>query len=451
MSVSHDDEINFGIESFSVTVSGLEDALCALSYDGTLLGAEYTDATGFAAIPVDGESLPIGDYIQLTVTAFNKVTYIADVPVISGGPDEYPPNIAFTPLNDTMDETGPYGLNATVTDYSGVEGATFYYGFNGVNFSSQAMTYEGSNIWSASFGGYPAGTTVYYFIAATDSSENHNSDSSDVYSFSVYGVVFSDDMESGQGDWTHSELDVGWEDQWHLSTEMSHGGSSAWKFGDTGAGNYASHAYGGLVSPSISIGGEATLTFWHRIEAEVSSYYPDSAYDAGVVDISVDGGVWTQLTTLNPTYTNVTRCTAGGSSPYTGPFDCATPCYSNNFDWTEASVELDGYAGSSVQFRFRFGTDNAGAMEGWYMDDFMIIGLTSGPPVPVSDLCVQVVGTDLVLSWTSTGASQYNAYSDTDLFGTFTTSRGSTSDTSLTIPLSELAGEQHFFIVKASN
>ena len=69
----------------------------------------------------------------------------------------------------------------------------------------------------------------------------------------------------------------------------------------------------------------------------------------------------------------------------------------------------------------------------------------------VDDLCAQVVGTDIVLSWTSTGASQYNAYSDTDPYGTFATSRGSTSDTSLTIPLSELAGEQHFFIVKASN
>ena len=451
MSVSHDGVINYGIESFPVTVSGLEGALCALSYNGALLGAEYTDATGLATISVDGGSLPIGENIQLTVTAFNKETYIADVLVISGGPDEYPPNIAFTPFNDTMDETGPYVMDATITDYSGVESATFYHGFNGVDFTSQAMTYGGSDIWSASFGGYPAGTTIYYFVSAMDSSENHNMDSSDVYSFSVYGVIFSDDMESGQGDWTHSELDVGWADQWHLSTETNHSASHAWKFGDTGTGTYASHAYGGLVSPSISIGGEATLTFWHRIEAEVSGYYPDSAYDAGVVDISVDEGAWTQVTTLNPNYANVTRCTAGGSSPYTGPFDCATACYSDNFDWTEASVELDAYAGSSVQFRFRFGSDDGGGLEGWYMDDFMIIGMPSAAPVPVSDLCVQVVGTDLVLSWTSTGASQYNAYSDTDPNGAFATPRGSTSDTSLTIPLSVLTGEKYFFIVKASN
>lgn len=447
MSVIHEDTINFDIESFPVTVTGVEGALCALSQNGTLYGAEYTDAIGFASIPVDGP-LPVGEYIQLTITAFNKVTYITDILVVHDGPDTWPPSISFVPFEDTMDEVGPYVMNATITDYSGVESATFYHGFNGVDFLSQPMVYQGDDEWTASFGGYAAGTTIYYYVEATDSSENHNTGQSDTYSFSVFGVIFSDDMESGQGAWTHSELDVGWADQWHLSTEMNHSADHAWKFGDTGTGTYANHAYGGLVSPEISLGDEATLSFWHWIEAEVSGYYPDSAYDAGVVDIAVNDGPWEQLLSLNPNYNKVTRCTAGGGSPYSGPFDCATPCYADDIAWTEVSVNLDAYANNSIRIRFRFGSDDGGGQEGWYMDDFTIIGMPGAPPNPVTDLCIHIEGTNLVLSWTSTGASQYNAYSDTDPFGSFTNPEGTTSGTSLSIPIS---GEKLFFIVKAAN
>jgi len=347
-----------------------------------------------------------------------------------------------------MDETGPYLLTATIIDYSGVASATFYHGFDGTTFLPQPMVYEGDDAWTASFGGYPAGTTIYYFVEATDSSENQNTDSSDVYDFSVLGVIFSDDMESGIGDWTHSEVAGGWADQWHMSIEMSHSPGHAWKFGDTGTGTYANHAYGGLVSPVISVGETATLMFWHWIEAEVSGYYPDSAYDAGVVDISLDGGPWEQLLAVSPGYNKTTRCTAGGGSPYTGPFDCATPCYSGDTGWTEVSADLDAYAGHSLQLRFRFGSDNGGGQEGWYVDDFMVIGLPGAPLMPVEDLCAKVEGTNLVLFWTSTGAPQYKIYSDTDPFGAFTNLEGTVAGTSFTLPLS---GAKLFFIVKSSD
>jgi len=446
MSVIHAPDIAPGATTFDVTVSGVVGALCALSYNGTLFGAGYTDGSGAVVIPVDG-ALPIGDFVKLTVTAFNKLTYTADI-LVGSGPDTWPPNISFTPFEDTMDEVGPYVMNATITDYSGVQSATFYHGFNGISFSSQPMVYGGGNTWTASFGGYPAGTAIYYFMTATDSSENHNTRISDTLDFSVLGVVFSDNMESGEGAWTHGVLESGWTDQWHLSTEMSHSTNHAWKFGDTGTGTYANHAYGGLVSPPISIISEATLTFWHWIQAEVSTYYPDSAYDAGVVDISVDGGAWQQLTTLNPNYAKWTRCAAGGGNPYTGPFACRTLCYSGDIGWTQVSVSLDSYAGHSVQIRFRFGSDNGTGREGWYMDDFTVIGMPSGPPDPVTDLVVAVNGSDLVLSWSSTGAPSYKIYSDTDPFGSFTTLEGTVTETSFTLPV---GGDVLFFIVKSSN
>jgi gingipain R len=447
MDVTHPGNIAPGAPDFAVTVVGVSGALCALSYNGTLFGAAYTDGSGLATIPVEG-TLPDGENIKLTITAFNKLTYTADILVDMSGPDTYPPNISFTPFGDTMDEVGPYVMNATITDYSGVQGATFYYGFNGVNFTPLAMVNTSGNTWTASFGGFPAGTTVYYYMTATDASENHNMRTTATNDFSVFGVIFSDDMESGEGSWTHSALVSGWTDQWHLSTEMNHSSSHAWKFGDTGTSTYANHAYGGLVSPPIAITSVATLTFWHWIQAEVSGAYSDSAYDAGVVDISVDGGAWTQLTTLNPTYNKWTRCTAGSGNPYTGPFSCRTPCYSGDIGWTQVSTSLDSYAGHTVQIRFRFGSDNGTGREGWYMDDFMVIGIPSGPPDPVTDLVIGTDGSNVTLSWTSTGAASYNIYSDTDPFGSFTTLEGNTASNSFSLPI---GSDVRFFIVKSSN
>jgi len=74
--------------------------------------------------------------------------------------------------------------------------------------------------------------------------------------------------------------------------------------------------------------------------------------------------------------------------------------------------------------------------------------MPSGPPDPVTDLVVAVNGSDLVLSWSSTGAPSYKIYSDTDPFGSFTTLEGTVSGTSFTLPVS---GDVLFFIVKSSN
>jgi hypothetical protein len=80
MSVSHASSIVVGSSSFAVSVSGVPGALCALSLSDTLYGSAYTSAGGEAAIPVSAP-LPEGQSIKLTVTAFNKVGYVADITV----------------------------------------------------------------------------------------------------------------------------------------------------------------------------------------------------------------------------------------------------------------------------------------------------------------------------------------------------------------------------------
>ena len=80
LSVSHAATMTAGQTSFAVTVSGVQGALCALSRNDTLYGSAYTNSSGQATIPINGNP-PSGQTVKLTVTALNKVTYIANITV----------------------------------------------------------------------------------------------------------------------------------------------------------------------------------------------------------------------------------------------------------------------------------------------------------------------------------------------------------------------------------
>ncbi len=40
--------------------------------------------------------------------------------------------------------------------------------------------------------------------------------------------------------------------------------------------------------------------------------------------------------------------------------------------WKKEVVNLDAYAGQTVRFRFRLGTDSSVSREGWYIDDVAV-------------------------------------------------------------------------------
>ena len=184
-----------------------------------------------------------------------------------------------------------------------------------------------------------------------------------------------DDMEAGEGGWTHAVVDPGFSDQWHRSSERNHtpAGSYAWKFGAEGGG-YTSLADGALVTPPIDVLTHIELTFWHWINAEVSGSYPGYCYDGGRVEVAFDGGPW-QAIEPEGGYPYLIR--AGGTP---GPFPAETPVFSGAHDWQAETFLLDA-GGSTVQFRFRFGSDGAVAAEGWYIDDVVISSWPESSPV----------------------------------------------------------------------
>ena len=70
---------------------------------------------------------------------------------------------------------------------------------------------------------------------------------------------------------------------------------TSWKCGDTGTGYCANNLDARLITESLLVEPASQLVFQHRIDAEISPAYPDSANGGGIVEISTDGEIWEQL------------------------------------------------------------------------------------------------------------------------------------------------------------
>jgi len=195
-----------------------------------------------------------------------------------------------------------------------------------------------------------------------------------------------DDMEAGPGGWTSEPVTPEYLDQWHGTELRNHSpeGSRCWRFGDPEMGIYSDLADGALVSDSLLLNDDCELRFWHWIQAEIDTEHPGICNDGGIVEMSVDGGPWTQLVPVG-NYPFVI-----GSNDSLCPFAEGTPVFSGEQDWQQVVIELNGYAGSQARFRFRFGSDSSDGLEGWYIDDVELVGRacdpsgTEEPPVPLT-------------------------------------------------------------------
>ncbi len=174
---------------------------------------------------------------------------------------------------------------------------------------------------------------------------------------------FFDNFETGSVGWTHAAF-VG-SDTWALGSGVSgpHSGASVYHVDDVPD---VSDQY--LVSPAVELpveGVPITLQFWTYQALEDTG---SGCYDGGILEISTDdGGSWLQL--------------QGATVLLTDPYDGAiSSCCSNPLqnlqawcgdpqDWLKSVVALDAYAGETVRFRFRLGTDSSVDHPGWDIDD----------------------------------------------------------------------------------
>lgn len=179
-----------------------------------------------------------------------------------------------------------------------------------------------------------------------------------------------DDLEAGTGaGWTHGGVG----DTWQLSGARVNSGD--WSFFAEGVGDVSEQW---LESEDVTLSADhlpLTLQFWNWQELEDSS---SGCYDGGVVEVSTDSGAsWTQLNAQLDTDPYDGPIATNFSNPL-GGLDawCGDPQ-----DWLESVITLDEYAGQTIRFRLRLGTDSGVSREGWYIDDIVIQGCSSEGPL----------------------------------------------------------------------
>ncbi len=134
-----------------------------------------------------------------------------------GGPDTTPPSINHTPLGNTGDTTGPYVVDATITDPSGVASATVYYRVDGGGWTTDAMSDLGGNDWQGEIPGQSIGSVIDYYISATDLADPPNTGTTSTYSFTILsstnGIVLltpSSSSHSSGSEWETELTNAGY-------------------------------------------------------------------------------------------------------------------------------------------------------------------------------------------------------------------------------------------------
>ena len=169
-----------------------------------------------------------------------------------------------------------------------------------------------------------------------------------------------------------------------------------------------------LVSPPISIlTSSAQLVFRHN-------YNLESTFDGGALEISVNGGLFTDILTAGGSF-------AGGGYNGTISTCCGNPLGGRQ-GWTGASsgfvtttVNLPAtLAGQSVQLRWRAGCDSSVANTGWYVDTVSVsdgLSCCSSVPRPLIT-SISRTNTNVVLTWSATSGVSYRLQYNTNLLTT---------------------------------
>jgi hypothetical protein len=116
--------------------------------------------------------------------------------------------ITHTPLSNTADTVGPYMVSATITSSESTidPSSLFVYYDTGGGWVSTPMTAAGANVYEGEIPGQPCGTSVHYYITASDMASNsatHPAGAPASYhAFQVVGAeIVHDDFETASG-WT---------------------------------------------------------------------------------------------------------------------------------------------------------------------------------------------------------------------------------------------------------
>jgi hypothetical protein len=179
----------------------------------------------------------------------------------------------------------------------------------------------------------------------------------------VAKAVSSADFENDDSDW----VSTGSHNTWAISSARSRSGTRAYLGQDV---PFRSDQR--LTSPLIALPlgrNPLILEFWSHqtLENRIGG-----CYDGALLEISTDkGATWAQIPDA---LIAVGRYDGPISTSFNNPAGGKLAWCGDPRDWSRSVVTLDGYAGDSVQFRFRLATDaSTGRLpDGFYLDDVLV-------------------------------------------------------------------------------
>jgi hypothetical protein len=144
---------------------------------------------------------------------------------------------------------------------------------------------------------------------------------------------FTDDMESGEAEWTH----YGTYDNWHLTEHKSNSPTHSWYCGVENIWHYLNQNDLSLVSPYFIVAQDSIFSFYHQYNLETNWDYTYAEFDNG-------SGWWQTLDEYNGLQST----------------------------WTQEAFSLASLHGQTVRVRFRLVSDYSTYAEGWYIDDVWV-------------------------------------------------------------------------------
>ncbi len=238
-------------------------------------------------------------------------------------------------------------------------------------------------------------TDYYWRVRANNTCGD--STNSDVYTFStiiapgdcavdqVAVEQYAYGFEQGILDWTTESLVAG-PDVWAPSSVNVGSGNTSML-----AVDISTVTDQVLISPPIQLPTDEfpiSLSFWNFQNIEANDGTGSQAcWDGGILEISTDGGssfnqVLSDLILTDPYNGGVVSGPNPLSSLNAWCADDIVPSTGNQED--TVTVDLNDFAGETVQFRFRLGTDAFVGDEGWYIDDVRVQSCVPDLP-PVCD------------------------------------------------------------------
>jgi carboxypeptidase T len=344
------------------------------------------------------------------------------IQVISeGGEDLSGPLYSHTALPDTEDGSGPWLVQVTISDVSGVASASMDYRDNGGSWTNVAMSQAGS-LWSATIPGpYSWGSLIEYRFNATDEAPAGNSSTSSLYDFQILvpgGIEYCQDFEGGLADFTVETLDAGG-NSWTTADYTGQGTTAYIQYSASGQVDHSR-----LISPvfDCSMQGTLQLDFWHRLRLGYTGAVTD-AYVKG----SIDGGAtWSYLLAEWHEDDQAGEFTVEGVE----------------------SLDISSWAAGQSQVAICFEFYD---IYDWYwnVDDVCLTGTLVIAPDPVV-VSVEAQGSDMLLSWNaSAGASQYTVLSSADPYTGFAVLTSTASTSYLHVDAASL-GDQYYRVVASS-